>query len=79
MPVKRRPSWRAARPVVPEPVNGSSTVPPGLQPAAMQRNGRVIGNAAKCGPVYGRASSRGREGNSMASCGRLGLGPCQRG
>lgn len=51
MPVKRRPSWRAARPVVvPEPVNMSSTVPPGLQSAAMQRSGRSMGNAVKCGP-----------------------------
>ena len=37
-------------PVVPVPQNGSSTMPPGLQPALMQRVGSSIGYAAKCGP-----------------------------
>ena len=54
MPVNRRPRARAARPVVPVPQNGSSTVPPGLQPALMQRVGRSMGKAAKCGPRKGR-------------------------
>ena len=54
MPVKRRPRARAARPVVPVPQNGSSTKPPGLQPACMHRVGISRGYAAKEGPRYGR-------------------------
>src|SRR5439155_12386728 len=43
IPTYDRPSWTAARPVVAAPENGSSTVPPGGQPAAIARSGRSIG------------------------------------
>ena len=57
IPVNFRSSWIAASPVVPLPANGSSTVPPGLHPAAMHRSGRSIGYAAKCGPLCGRVGT----------------------
>src|SRR5690625_3802465 len=47
MPTYLRPCLAAARPVVPEPENGSRTVPPGLHPARTHRSGMAGGNTAK--------------------------------
>lgn len=54
MPRKRQPSCRAAMPVVPLPANGSRTVPPGRQPAAIALSGRSMGKAAKWAAFSGR-------------------------
>lgn len=43
----RRPCLRATRPVVPDPANGSSTVPPSGHPARMQRRASSSGKTAK--------------------------------
>src|SRR5690606_30731989 len=48
MPTYRRPLRVAASPVVPEPLIGSSTVPPGLQPASTHRSARETGMTAEC-------------------------------
>src|SRR6266705_1571997 len=48
MPTLLRMSRRATMSVVPDPANGSRTVPSGGQPAAMQRRESSGGNVAKC-------------------------------
>jgi hypothetical protein len=50
MPMPQRPSWRAARSVVPAPANGSRTVPPSGHPARMQRRASSPGKVAKWAP-----------------------------
>ena len=55
--ITRRPSSRAATPVVPEPQNGSSTMSPG---SVMRRRSRASGDALRGGVVIRYVAARGR-------------------
>ena len=46
-PIKWRSWWTATTPVVPEPLNGSSTMSPGLLPARMHGSTSFCGKTAK--------------------------------
>ena len=50
MPIKRRPSCRAVKAVVPLPMKGSRTTPAGGAPARMQGRISSGGKVAKCAP-----------------------------
>src|SRR3990167_6843112 len=53
MPINFRPNCCATTPVVPLPQNGSSTVPPGGQPAFIGVSTSSGGNVAKCASLHG--------------------------
>src|SRR5215831_14750404 len=52
IPIALRPSLRETTAVVPDPMNGSRTVPPSGQPALIHGSIRSSGNVAKCASGY---------------------------
>jgi hypothetical protein len=76
MPTKRRPIETEATAVVPEPLKGSSTMSPGLDPARMMRSSSASGFCVGWRPLaFSRLAG---VGSDHTTCSPSGSGNCHR-